>query len=536
MPVRVKNRAAQAVKRFQALKTTTRILILLMTIASVVMVAFVFRRIASYELHHAYNWDSPLYWTVGRGMLNGLKPYTDLFENKPLGMFLISAFSFRLTDDTIICNIIGVLSVLLIALLPAAVLMVDRWRKVDTDTAAIRYVLSTFLVLLIGLLFAIYSEKRAGGFQSEAIGAACSILFICLVKTRRLVTTRRSHILLSLGSALAIGCAVMVKEPFLLISVFGALLFVDCVKDFFRYIILPSVIGGSLVAGILIAFGAFVPYFTVYIRSIFTERVTGMTSVIRRSLNILRLFKDIRKTSIVLLAMVLMFLFLAFLYAFKTRKSTARFIINAVKIPVAVYVASFCVSIGGQYFNHHFIFAVPIYSAVVIYGSAFLYEYIPDAAAPNRSILILILLLTVAVTLKTGTSYRSYYENISSLKAKAQYVDTLLDHYQADRYQFIGFNDDEKFYGLTKHSPQGPVFVQDPIYFSDKPTWFSRSLSEQLEDCDVIILDQYPSREIRRCVHNTIMTDFTFFPFEKLGVTPPDDFECDIYLRTSKYG
>ena len=111
MPVRVKNRAAQAVKRFQSLKTTTRILILLMTIASFVMVAFVFRRIASYELHHAYNWDSPLYWTVGRGMLNGLKPYTDLFENKPLGMFLISAFSFRLTDDTIICNIIGVLSV-----------------------------------------------------------------------------------------------------------------------------------------------------------------------------------------------------------------------------------------------------------------------------------------------------------------------------------------------------------------------------------------------------------------------------------------
>ena len=35
-------------------------------------------RCFSYELNHAYTADAPLYWTVGRGILNGIKPYSGL--------------------------------------------------------------------------------------------------------------------------------------------------------------------------------------------------------------------------------------------------------------------------------------------------------------------------------------------------------------------------------------------------------------------------------------------------------------------------
>ena len=55
---------------------------------------YVFYNCMLYELHHAYTADAPQYWAIGRGILNGLMPYTNMYENKPLGIFLLSAISF----------------------------------------------------------------------------------------------------------------------------------------------------------------------------------------------------------------------------------------------------------------------------------------------------------------------------------------------------------------------------------------------------------------------------------------------------------
>ena len=536
MPIRMKNHIKGVFSLFKRLKPSTKVLLLMIALAAAFVFALAFKRIASNEIHHAYNWDSPLYWTVGRGILNGFTPYSDLYENKPLGVFLISAISFRLTDDTIICNIVSFFSVFFISILPAISLWGDRKRINTADAPVIRYFVCIVTVLTVGCLFAVYCEKRAGSFQAEAIGAAFSILFICLVKQQNEMMTVRKRIFLILCSALSICCAVMLKEPFLLVSVFGALLFVDSIKDLFRSIILPCAIGGLLFILILAVSDAFVPYFSVYIKQLFSARLAENTSVFFESLNVLRLFKDIRKISIILLAMILLFIFLFVLRAFRNRKSFALFILSVIKLFASVYIASFCVSIGSFYFTHHFVFAVPVYCAIMIYGAAFLYEYEPHESAPNISVLMLVVLVILAAGMKSRTSYRAYSESYGSLVIKAQYVDELLDRYKAERYQFIGFNDEEKFFGLTKHSPQGPVFVQDPINFTDKNTWFSKSLISQLDQCDMIIVDHYPSFTIRNCVRNIIKEDFTYIPEDQLPVSPPDNLECDIYLRTSEYG
>lgn len=532
----MKNNTKETHLSFKSLKTATKIKLLLLAIAAAVIFALVFKRIASYELHHAYNWDSPLYWTVGRGMLNGLKPYTDLYENKPLGVFLISAFSFWLTDDTIICNIISVLSVLLIAVLPVIAVCADHKNIRKSDASIIRYALTFFTVLLVGVLMAVYVEKRAGSFQAEAIGAAFSTLFIILVKMQSHVKTGAKRNILIAGSALAISCAVMLKEPFLLVSVFGAMLFVDSFKDFFRYIIIPCLIGCLIIAAVLAVSGVIVPYFTVYLKQMLAAKITENSSVLWKSLNVLRLFKDLKKVSILLMVTMLLFVFFALVRIIKNRKNTAHLVFNVIKIIIAVYAASFCVSIGGQYFPHHFVFAVPVYCAILIFGAAFLLEYAPGESAPNFSVLVLSILVLLAAAQKTGSSYKAYNETYDSLKTKAEYVDELLDSYQAERYQFIGFNYDEKFFGLTKHSPQGPVFVQDPINFTDTPTWFSESFSSQLETSDVIIVDQYSTQSLRRCVRDVVKKDFIIIPEDKLAVSPPEEFECVVYLRASKYG
>ena len=134
---RIKNNTAKKIARIKELGIAAKLILLLMTVSAAVIFALVFKSIVSFELNHAYNWDSPLYWAVGRGMINGLKPYAEMYENKPLGIFLVSALSFLLTDDTVICNIVSVLAVFLTAILPVTAIIGDRKTTEKNDNAAV---------------------------------------------------------------------------------------------------------------------------------------------------------------------------------------------------------------------------------------------------------------------------------------------------------------------------------------------------------------------------------------------------------------
>ena len=44
-----------------------------------------------FELSGVLHGDAMIFQTVGRGILNGIKPYSGLFETKPPGIFLMHA-------------------------------------------------------------------------------------------------------------------------------------------------------------------------------------------------------------------------------------------------------------------------------------------------------------------------------------------------------------------------------------------------------------------------------------------------------------
>ena len=536
---KAKKSAADKIEYIKNLSIAAKLTLLLMTVVTAVIFVLIFSNIISYELSHAYNWDSPLYWSVGRGMLNGLKPYMDLYENKSIGVFLISALSFALTDDTIICNIVSIIAILMIAIIPVLMVM-ENTRHADhtknSDRVVIRYAVCYVLVLLMGLMIAVFSEVRSGGFQSEAIGAAFSLLYIFLIKKLNHVKIRRKRIILTAAAALSLCCAVMLKEPFLLVSVFGALLFVDDFMDFLKSILLTCAAGGVIFMVVLAVIGVLVPYFTVYIKRMFETRL-ARGSVFSRGFNVFKLFQDIREFSGLLCILLLAFILLSLLRAFINRKSFARFAVEIVKIAAAMMTASFCVGLGGQYFNHHYIFAVPIYCAFVVYGGTFLFEFKLERSAMTAVPALFAIVVMIASFMNIGISYRySQTEEFDTLKAKAEYVDSLLDFYGIERYQFIGFNEDEEFFGLTKHSPQGPVFVQDPVNFVSKNTWFYQRFAEQVNECDMIILDYYSAPGTRELVEEAIDEDFTDTPAREYDIDPPDDFDVQIYYRTSKFG
>ena len=56
--------------------------------------------------------DLNLYFSVGRGLLNHLQPYADLFEDKPPGIFFLSALSLALTGDNKLYSLCSMLSLL----------------------------------------------------------------------------------------------------------------------------------------------------------------------------------------------------------------------------------------------------------------------------------------------------------------------------------------------------------------------------------------------------------------------------------------
>ncbi len=128
-----------------------------------------FYSVITYELSHAYTADAPLYWAVGRGMLNGLTPYSEMYENKPIGVFFLSALSFRLTDSTILCNWISILAIVIIVLVPG-INIFSRFKNdllsygKDNKKSCIYGLFCFLTVLFSSTMLAIYVEERSGAF------------------------------------------------------------------------------------------------------------------------------------------------------------------------------------------------------------------------------------------------------------------------------------------------------------------------------------------------------------------------------------
>jgi hypothetical protein len=213
--------------------------------------------------------DAELYFAMGRGWLNGLTFYRDLFETKPPLAFLLPALSLKVSADATFY--FGVQLVLLFLLAPLL---------------AYRHGLVGFL---FGITMAVEALHRSLGYQMEGF----ALLFATLPA---LIPPRP---LLSAG---AMGMATMFKEPFLasavlalaltnrkkiLATVIRALVFclvvlslTGCLKEYFS-IYLPEIVGGRSADSLVI------PNYAS------GDRYYIPAPLWVRSLNILRLFTEL---------------------------------------------------------------------------------------------------------------------------------------------------------------------------------------------------------------------------------------------------
>jgi len=203
--------------------------------------------LSALALRTPINGDEGLFMGVGRGILNGLAPWRDLFETKPPIIFWISALSLWLGgNDTsyklLLVSGLACMTSLLWSLAP-------QGRKQ--------------LAIVIGLSLSAYILFDASGFETEAFGAFPAALAIFAFLKRRANWEMIAAICFSVLSLL--------KEPFLPTLVVSFALLAESRKDFLSIgrIVL---IGGVTSLLVLLFSGTFHDYFTVYLPEMFGTR------------------------------------------------------------------------------------------------------------------------------------------------------------------------------------------------------------------------------------------------------------------------
>lgn len=211
-----------------------------------------------------YGGDLGAYFTVGRGILNGLVPYRDLFETKPPGIFLLAALSLRLTGGDnlyLAAHLVAVVGVPL-ALLAFAI-------RESRGRSRLRRLNLCLFAWVTGAALALYTFQRGEGYQTEDIGAFFAVLYLLFVCWERERLSASRTVLASLCLLGALG----MKEPFVLAILGAALLVAEGWPFFVRAFLVPAMI--AIVAGtvLLAALGYLGPYLHIYLPEILTGRL-----------------------------------------------------------------------------------------------------------------------------------------------------------------------------------------------------------------------------------------------------------------------
>ena len=484
-----------------------------------------------YELSGVYTWDTPIYWAVGHGILNGYTPYFDLFETKPPGIFLIAALSLSVENSYWAGNLSQSLVLLLLALIPtvgAYCLLRGR------ENLSIRGKWYLFVTsLLFGISVSLYTALRSGEIQVESFGAAAIALYalLLLLRQQSLVGSTLFVLLASIALLLGIG----LKEPFLLTAVAVSFVLNDTVRTWFKTFMLPLLTAILLGAAALLLMHYLEAYLEGYFTFMLGAHVTAGGSPFERAADIGRLFDDLN-TFQPAFAWALTSITLLIVLDKASRPRSFKGLFPLFLGTAMLYLVSMAVGMGGQYYNHHYVFAVPFYIAVYLHLLR-TSLHIPSAFRYGAAAALLIALAVTLLYAPTGVNMkraRALQRMTHEVQKEAAYVDSVLDASSREHYLFIGANGPQ-LYAFTTHSPAGPLFFQYNEWL-DPRLPFLHSFFAALHSADLIVYDKLGSRKIKSEVDGYIAQHFTGQPWQNVRNIPRKAEKYTIYFRrqTSK--
>jgi hypothetical protein len=465
-----------------------------------------------YEAQGPYNVDTSLYWTVGRGILHGYVPYRDLFETKAPGIFLLSALSYLLTGGGALTHASQCLVIAFVALSPLVYLR--RLLRAPT-TSRIRPLLGitveklpamvTLLALwTLVLVLAGYTANRADEVQVEAHGLAGMVGYMLLIG----VPGRWAFRCRVLAIVLAIG----MKEPFVLMLPAVHLVMDPQARRSVADLWGPLLVAGLLGMLLLLVVGWLPAFIGIYLSSMLGAHVQVYGSPWDRIWAGIDLtWQDLRKYSVLLPAGLLyctgVYLVAPTSQHDPAEPSVAR---RFQALFAALALAGFAVGMGGQFYPHHHVFAVPLLLALIFALMDRLARG-GEHGAWIRPVLVALVLVAATRTWVEPREFRQKLEAIRHDEALAResalVIDAVLDQLKVDRYLYLGPGGYVP-YPFTRHTPWGPLFFQQIVFFDGRFPWLVDQFFQRLAETKVVVEERHMTGHFDDDVRAKLARDF----------------------------
>ena len=431
-------------------------------------------------------------------------PYVDMFDLKPIGIFILHAISLKLADSLIISYIFSLLCYIIISLLP--LIFISLIIKIHEH----KFFYYT-LAFCLGVLFATYMDIFGGKLMPEIYGAFFSCIYIFLINTTFYVKHKKISRFI-LGLLMCIACNF--KEPFLLMILSSCLIFIRNLKDFFQKFLIPFLIACVMGGAFLISLNLLVPYFEYLNYVIFVHSIVDKQTIFQRALcNISNIFFKLNecfKFSGYLFLLILAFPALNALaknYPIKNKIKKAVF--NGLKLLLALYIATMGIRSSGIYLPQHNGFFAPFIFALIIYFfknknyKSIFKNYYALVIYCNLLLIIFYYPTNLTVLYK---KYEFFYND--KPQEEADYIDAILDRINEKTYLYIG-NFGFSFYGFTKHSPKGKYVVQYDNWSGEKLPNFYDSMENNVKLAKLIVFEGFYDKKLRNKIKPLISKNFT---------------------------
>lgn len=510
-------RALGATIAFATRATTEPIASWLLLLPALVAIAYTWSLVGIrlwYEAHTVYNVDTPLYWTIGHGILKGLVPYRDLYETKPPGIFLVSALSYLVTGGGALTHGTQVLSLAFVALAP----LVFARRLLAGGRQALPAMVVFAALWAIVLLLVAYVEDRGIDVQVEPHAVAGMVLYLLFIGGRG----RRAFWARTLGIGLAIG----MKEPFVLMVPAVYLVYEPSARrplhDFWGPLATACLLGAT----ILLLLGWLPAYVGIYLKSMTGAHVQIMGSPWDRLLVALSLIWDDLRTYSHFLPAALFFCGGVYLLSPERPAADAPEHFGNPPPPrdvpmrrfqgvlLGVMLAALAVGMGGQFYAHHHLAAVPLYLALIFSLMSRLGEG-TDVRGWVRPALIAVTLMAVLINPMPLAEFRDRVSTMrirdSAAHESAEVIDAVVDRVGAKRYLWIGPGGFVPF-AFTRHLPLGPLFFQQIAFFEGRYPWFVNQFRKRLAEAKVVVVAEYMMGPLSDEFRAQVARDFVAAP------------------------
>ena len=456
-----------------------------------------------YEACGPYNVDTPIYWAIGHGILKGFVPYRDMYETKPPGIFMLSALSYLVTGGGALTHVTQVIVLLFVALAPLA--FVRRWWASGTS-AALRTAPVYVSLWAIVLLFAAYVEDRGAEVQVEPHALAGMLIYLLLIGT----SGRRAF----WGRVIGIGIAIGMKEPFVLVVPAVYLVFDPAMRRPLQDFWGPLAMACATGAAILLVLGWLPAYIGIYLTSMAGAHIQIYGSPMARGLAALNFTWDDLRGFSLYLPTALFLLAGIYLLGSSDPASSDTPVRRVQVLMFGTLLAGLGVGMGGHFYNHHHIVAVPLYLALIF---SLMVRSTRDSHARDwvRPVIVIVVMAAVFAPWKPWAVFKHDLRDRRTADAaarqSAQVIDSVLDQLHLNRYLWLGPGGWVPF-AFTRHVPLGPLFFQQVAFFEGRYPWFVDQFHKRLKEAQVVVLDQYMTGPLTDEIKAEVKRDFEPIP------------------------